>query len=539
MPKTYSDLSDYLYNEDPDMSDVFRDINMESILQTRGKSGVTLLRPVDDSFRRKLINGALGDPDERKTTVMHVGALVLPLNLKSAEDFNLNRNMLRNEIRQVVEISSVKNGIITFANGSTAVRNNSFKDSSKENNINVYDLKGNGLPIDAPAAKRAERTVGGSRRSATRGGYEIEQSRASKDLRFNIAVQVENMYANDRLSGNRSNSFIEITYSLVYFILTRLGDDARNNIFLNKLAPLISYQEIDFYLFIEPHATHQEDEYLVPTSVIAEWWREHTDNGVVGYSVRKIQTIIDGVISKQKSDAAAVYAGEKIRLNILHEIQAMRDAVIDDGARYAVNSVIAQYKTFCETNSIGRIHNVLPSGLANRYRENPVRKMMEDELRYVTYKLFRRFNSGDFVKDTYKEVLGMIGNYMHGKPTESSLRLLNPKKIEFSVDAGAHIGETCSFVQSTNYMFISLTKAESQYVNKELYGSTERPDKESENIWNTTLDLHERMGTLVDSRPSADTNEKVKDLLESYYKTDKSKLDPKMRGILDEMFARK
>lgn len=542
MPKTYSDLSDYLYNEDPELSEVFRDLSMESILQSRGKVGVTLLRPVNKQFRAQLINGALGDPDERKQTIMLVGALVIPLNLKSAEDFNLNKTVLQNGIRQVVELSNVKGGVITFANGSTAVRNPTFNDSSKERNINVYDITGNGLPIDSPAAKRIERSIKGPRRATAKGGYEIEQSRASKDLRFKISVQIENIYSNDKINGSRSNAFIETAYSLVYFILTRCGDDVKNTVFLGRILPMISYQEIDFYFFVEPHATHQEDDYLIPTSIIAEWWREHTDTGVVGFSVKNIRTIIDGIISKQKSDSVAIYGGERTRRQLLHEIQSMRESVIDEGARYAVNSVIAQYKVFAETNSIGRINNVLPLSLANRYRQNPAKKMVEDELRYVTYKIFRRFNTGEFIRETYKEILGMIGNYMHSTPSESLLKLLNPKKIEFSVDAKAHIGETCSFVQSTNYMFISLTHAESQYINQELYGKTERPDKESENIWNTTLDLHERMGTIMDSRPTqgpSDTNEKVKDLLESYYKNDKSNLDPKMRGILDEMFGRK
>lgn len=543
--KSYSSILNYLENEDPDIAGVFKDCCVEYIISTRNKSGVTFLRPVDQKFRDMLIDKSLGEPNDKMEAIKLIAALVIPMNLKSAEDFNLNKLIIQNGNRQTIDISSVRAGVVTFGNGSTATKDAKFKDASQGNNISIYDLKGSGLPIDAPEAKRLERAVKRNPRGSTKGGYEIEQERANKDLRFQISTQAENIYARDKLAGKRTNAFLEYAYSLIYFILTRGGDDAKNDIFLSRMLPYVSYQEIDFYFFVEPHATHSEDEYLVPTSIIAEWWREYVDNGGVnGFNMRNIRGAIDNILKGQKSDSAALYAGEKMRKRLLDEIQNMRNDVIEEGARYSVNSVLKQYRAFAESNTIGGIKNVMPSWLAHRYHANPARKLLEDELRYVTYKIFRRYDTGDFVRDNYAEVLGMIGNYMHTKPTEEKLKLLNPRKIEFSVDANLNIAETCSFVQSTNYMFISLTGAEANYVNDKLYGQTERPGRESENIWNTTLDLHERMGTLVESRPSrtqdapnpASNDEKVKGMLKQIYKTDKANLDPKMRGILDEMF---
>lgn len=536
--KSYPSILEYLENEDPVLADVFRDCCMENMLSSTRRSGVTLLRPVDDSFRKKLVEGSLGDPTEKKMAAKHIAALIIPINLRNAEDFNLNRSMLQNGIRQMVEVTSVKGGVITFANGSTASKDNRFKDASKDSNLNIYDITGNGLPLDAPAAERSARPTRGGGNSSKRGGYEIEQSRINKDLRFKIAVQIENIYSRDKMSGKRSNAFVECAYSLVYFVLSRCGDETRNNIFLGRMLPYVAYQEIDFYFFIEPHATQQEDDYLVPTSIIAEWWREHNEGGIEGFSMKNIRQTIDGIISNQRSDSAAIYGGDKVRKHLLDEIQNMREVVTESGVRYAVDSVIDQYKKMSTTNSIGNIKHVFPSNIASKYRSNPIRKLMEDELRYVTYKIFRRYDSGGFVRDNYENILGMIGNYMHSAPSEANLRILNPNKIELSVDARSNVSEACSFVQSTNYMFIPLTQTEAAYVNEEMYGKTTRPDIESENIWNTTLDLHERMGTLVDSRPTSNANEKAKQMLENLYKNDASNLDPKMKGILDEMFRK-
>src|SRR6185369_11003667 len=120
--KSYSSILNYLENEDPAIAGVFKDCCMEYILSTRNKSGVTFLRPVDQKFRDALVDKSLGDPNDKLEAAKLIAALVIPVNLKSAEDFNLNKAIIQNGNRQIIEISSVRAGVITFGNGSTAMK---------------------------------------------------------------------------------------------------------------------------------------------------------------------------------------------------------------------------------------------------------------------------------------------------------------------------------------------------------------------------------------------------------------------------------
>src|SRR6185369_13468401 len=71
------------------------------------------------------------------------------------------------------------------------------------------------------------------------------------------------------------NVFIESAYSLLWYVMNK--EEYYNDVFLGKMLPYVSHREIDFYFFLEPHCIKQsENDYLVPTKIIAEWWREKT-----------------------------------------------------------------------------------------------------------------------------------------------------------------------------------------------------------------------------------------------------------------------
>jgi len=535
--KSYNRILDYLENEAVDFADAIKNCCIEYLLSPSKKRGITLLLPTSDILRSRIYSLSEGSPEDKQLAVRMISALVIPLNLKNTEDFTTNKDILQNSLHQVIEVRNIDEMCVEFMgddNSLIAKKDLQFRDASRDGILNVYELTSDaGMPLDSPPAPKIEtriraQTVASKPRIKKRDIsnaiiFTDYDSRRAHQLRSQISMQVENMYARDMVSvmngksplhPYNENVFIESAYSLLWYVMNK--EEYYNDVFLGKMLPYVSHREIDFYFFLEPHCIKQsENDYLVPTKIIAEWWREKTIA-----NTKEIYKAIDVHLTRQ----------QPVAMQNTCPLYKDRNAIMAtiDESRYQIETAATMPSGVCTNitastiiSEYTKIANIWPPPIAELYKRNKYRKLLEDELRYIAFKQFSKLNN-KFDLGDYEEWLAVIANYMHQEPSEKKLRLLKIDKTDQSIDPKDMIREMCTFVQSTYYMFIPMTFEETASFNGKFNGTNERPDVDvSEAIWNIHYDAHVNR-----RKPSAVSNEHVGGMLKMLYENQKNEMSP-------------
>ncbi len=340
-------------------------------------------------------------------------------------------------------------------------------------------------------------------------------AKKAHQLRYQISTYVENEYARN----TNNNSFISHTYSLLYYVMNK--DEYYEEIFLHRMLPYVSHTEIDFYFFIEPHRIRQyDDDYLIPTDIIANWWAEKSDNNTLSLHSADTYKLIDMHLDKPIKKTT-----QNERTEIIAAVDECRYKVELNGPITITDAIIKQYIKAAETNSIGKINNIWPTHIASLYKKNKYKKPIEDEIRYIAFKQFTKIQN-KFDVNEYWEWISVIANYFHQEPSEKKLRLLRPSRN--IIDPGDTIREICTFVQSTYFMYTPMTKEESLNYD----GVTDRPDVDiCKDIWNIHLLAHNRMSVPQIIKLS-NLSASVISWMRAMYEQQKNDLDPLLKNEL-------
>lgn len=524
--KTWCRISDYVETVDPELAEILRGtcVNM-SLDSLRGKPGVTFLMPQDKALRKKLADLAFSDKVEDATKAGDMlNAMIIRDVFKSPSDWMAKRDDIPNSLMpaQHVEIENASGKEVTFKSGAKAVLDERFKDASKKGNLAVWLLVSGEIPVttDKPAKMKYQKI----KPKGKIGSYDVTPDHAA-NLRFKIAVAVENMYMLDRVQRNmgrdvvgaghiydyadktksfsqrQRNLYLEHTMSLVNFIMNVRNDHV---LLCNKVLPLISFQNIDFYYLIEPHKNMAPDQYLIPTSIIQDWW--------VNRPSFNLQEVIDkvGQCMNDPKSSAAIYKDKKAVILAIDAVRKHINRSIESRPREAPQLIAEVYKTLCEQNKIDDIENVFPDELIAYYRAEPGLKLMQDELRYLTYLMFEKLeNSIDFDRHAFETIVNLIAEYMHSVTAderERSLKLLNKNTIRYLIQPTEKVHEIKIFINSTHFIYVPLGPNDMR--NYPLKNVIVRPDpSDLGGIWNIDLAMlskHKRLAT-DDDKQAMDT----------------------------------
>lgn len=138
-------------------------------------------------------------------------------------------------------------------------------------------------------------------------------------------------------STNQKNAFITATYSLLYHVMNK--DEYYEDVFLGRMLPYISHSEIDFYFLLEPHRIqHSEDDYIVPTIVIEDWWKNFSSNTT---AINDIYNLLNKHLSDPISNIKSLVYINRIKL--LSTIDECRYAVESNKTVSVADVVVKQY----------------------------------------------------------------------------------------------------------------------------------------------------------------------------------------------------
>lgn len=489
--KTHCRIQDYIEAADPEFAEIIRGTCSDMALgSTKGKPGITFLLPQDKSLRKKIADLAYSDKieDANKAGDM-INAMIFRDVFKSTSDWVSKKDDIPNSLfpAQHVEINTASGKEIIFKSGAKAVLDENFKDSSRKSNLAVWLLTTGEIPVttDKPATlKYAKRPRANG--SAKTGAYEMTSER-SKSYRSMIALEVEKEYANYRRdlnpfsqTGQKRNVYNEYTINLINYILNVVND---SHLVYDKLLPLISFDVTDFYLLVEPHKFGGD--YLISDTLIREWWdqrdKHHCNQQNIAAQIENL--LLNG-------SGCLVYSDRVGVLKAIDEVRTKLQQNILYKPRQCIDEIKKFYNELESENTINGRGPILPPGLHKYYKSEPGLKFIQDEVRYLTYGMFKMSELDPlFDLQRLNNDLNKIAESLFYDQTGNKMpQLLNKAKIEAFINPTHQITEINMFVNSTMFLYIPMTKSEAS--NLEQKYSVKRPNPENIVIWNMSKDLY-------------------------------------------------
>lgn len=517
--KTWCRITDYVESVDPELAEILRgtcvDLSLNSL---RGKAGITFLMPQDKALRKKIADLAYSDKAEDASKACDMlNAMIFRDVFKTPSDWMNKRDDIPNSLLppQHVEIENATGKEVIFKSGAKAVLDERFKDSSKKGQLAVWLLVSGEIPVTTDKPAKLKYQNKGVKSKGKTGSYEVSSAHAD-NLRFKIAVAVENMYMMDHVQHNMGrniigggkdystcprNLYLEHTMSLVNFIMNVRED---MDLLCNKVLPLISFQNIDFYFLLEPHKEGPPDSYLIPDAIIQDWWTNKP--------AFNLPEVIDqvGKCIETTQNGAAIYKDKNALLLAIDAERQKLNQVLESRPRNIVEAISKVYDELCEHNKIGSVSNVFPEPLAAYYHSEPGLKILQDELRYLTYLRFERLESApDFDRYDFEQIINAIAEGMHSLTADErkhNLKLLNENSLRFLIQPVEKIQEIKVFVNSTHFLHVPLSPNDIQ--NYPVKNVIINPNPaELSGIWNidaAMLSKHKRLATDSD-KPAMST----------------------------------
>lgn len=475
MSKQYSDVMSYLEDTDNDMAQVIKDCCVEYLFNPRNKPGITLLLPdkkTNAAIRNQLIeNSSSIEVEDKMQAARQLAALVIFDNLSSPDVFKSHADHIPNGLNQHVPIDLVKStsNTIKFKSGCTAELDQRFKEQCSKKNFNIYILSNGAIGCDNPPINKNGsngNVTAGNRRKKTEDVPAAPKMWSDDDdndgenvaLRNKITKETENLYMSEMIQ--RSNRYrgkskyiqrdiyAEKVISLIGFILNCCSESAVNEILIGKILPLLSFDHIDFYIFVEPFSTGP---YLIPSDIIRRW-----NNYVETIDYERTLANIEKLYRK-----CASMPGMANRYKLQEAIDDLRSEITSTSDQRKLAEIINNtYSGALNDNKIGALGHLFTDQLYNMYKKNPFRKICQDEIRYLSHRLFESLEREQFDKDQYTLILEQIERYLSPDVTSKTLRLLNPTTLKHAIQPQDKILEIQSFINSKFFLYSPMSNEE-------------------------------------------------------------------------------
>jgi hypothetical protein len=523
--KTYCRIYDYIEHVDPDMASLLRGTCAEMILSSlRGKPGVTFLCPKDKAFREKLEKLAYSAKTEDAAAASDMlTACIIRDVVKTPAEWKSREIANSLYPPQIVEVASTSADEVVFKSGARAVLDKEFAKSSRNPKLAVWNLVSGELPVttDKPATRPPKGKVG---------GYAAIPVQTQTE-RYKIGLAVENAYALGRLNreagvgGARCCVYLDHVLSLINYVAHVRNDHA---LLQERIIPVVSFDKLDFYLLVEPHRT--SGQYLLDDGLIHEWWVNKEKHKFAPHS---IVALVEKTL--MAPNPAKMYSDRPALLDAISAVRRRVGQVISARPRSSVTEIAKVYEELEESNTIGGVGPVFPAALAQYYAADKGLKMIQDELRYLTFGSFGMLEANAFDLGAFHELTNMIGECLQAADNEarsSQHKLLGKSAVQYLIAPTGTIEEIRVFLYSTMFVFVPMTSADAS--NLKTKSSTQRPDPSNIVVYNIAKNLYARHDRLLPFDSATPANVDVVAALRSL---DINTLDPALREELKNKFA--
>lgn len=421
MTAKYRTFLDYLQINDPDFAEFIEENQVDNLLMVGRNKGMTLLLPSPKSkARTELLSLANSDKDEDVDLfVDKLSAMILVDCIKTPRELMEKRDDIPNMLDQRLEIAKMHGNDIFLANGSSISVDPNFQDGSKKQNLAVWLLKGNTLPVDWPKATKKYLKKTDKKND--------EQSKPKTNIRQKIATEVENQYMNELYTQmqygqkSKSNAYLDCVLSIVGFMIKRGYKDILHDIVI----PMMCFDKSDFYVLIEPYKACAP--YVIPDYLLIEW---HKSKKSVNYG------------------NTLNYINSMIKTNEMFEnIDKARISL--SRARIAPHNIATHV-----VKHYDKLMSMLSKPLQEFYRTG-ANKLYEDEFRYTIFKYFDALeNKQYFDRNVFNATIEMVRSYTEG----INMRPRLFKDLKQDLNKNEKIFEIRVFINSTMFFHVPLSE---------------------------------------------------------------------------------
>lgn len=227
---------------------------------------------------------------------------------------------------------------------------------------------------EAPSKKRAGKGArrGGLEDDDIYGGYAAP---SEPSLRFKIALAIEQECLSYAMRANNSRSLpphIDAVWHFVRFLQTN-----DREILYERVLPLISFRNTDFYAIFEPHSgdgVGGQDE-LIPDEIIEKWWGiyQYASDSSMGNYRRTVNVLREN--APPEMCRFAIYK-PSARINLANVVEDVRLDV------NTTATLVKAYTDFASGNKVSNVGHVYPQALASHFAALPWLKAAHDELAF-------------------------------------------------------------------------------------------------------------------------------------------------------------
>ena len=491
--KSYCSVADYLSAKYVDFYQALVDTCSVPALG----GAVTVVVPADSALKKiqEKIND--GSPEAIKAARDHLLAHVFDGALKNGDDFKSNVVNNRMMSPKNAVATKVSNTLVKLKIGTGEVQielDGGFNDATRRGAA-VWKAKGD-MPTDGAAAVR--RRANDSKKT---GGYSVSDYGTQND-RFKIGVAVENIASMQIASKTPAVAFCNAVYSLAKYVHSQ-----DPSTYYARVLPNITHTPGDFYILVEPHSVGSQ--YLLDDGMINGWWASYDRSG------RPVdRSFIDNTLKEAPRDLAAIYGERNKVIGAIAALRSDGSAKVGGSGNNGANKIIEIYKQVAGTNSIGDVSKVFPAELAEIYKSSPMRRMIEDDVRYyvdcaieVLYRSMAGRKASDQLQDL-DYLFNVVGETLHSMNDP----IVVSKLISSIIHPTEQLGEVGIFVRSSFFMSIPLLPEETSHLsNCETYVKCPSYDEMFLNAAGREVVRHQRVVRAADT----ETVDKMISLLES------------------------
>lgn len=148
--KKFCKITRYIEQIDGELSQMISDLCLDRLFIPRGINGITFLYPKEKSYRRDIINSAYSDNPEKAIQMLE--SLIILDYLPRPGDFVLKKDDIPNSLRQKIEVTSADSSSVKLTCGSILKLDPRFAPIGRGENVAVYHLTGNQIPLNGEKA---------------------------------------------------------------------------------------------------------------------------------------------------------------------------------------------------------------------------------------------------------------------------------------------------------------------------------------------------------------------------------------------------
>jgi hypothetical protein len=502
----------------------------ESLLHRR-LTGVTLLFPVDEKYRKGLLDkleSGTASSEDMENLQMEISTLIMPEAVKDGSDLvSSARNKkapepivgpLGNWLGEIYTFEKkgssyiVKVGndeIGTISNQPPSdVKVNTFYQSRYQLEFSVWFLTFNDkarFPYDKNSPQkykfkptRANKGTGDGGAGVT-GGHEsyINQLISTNNSRFAIAKQLEADYAKCMYLDKckvRHPYLIAVTSLLNYLRIKK------NDVY-NYVLPVLDYDPIiSFYILVEPYKT--VGKHFISNEDLFE-------NGGYWAQVQLCKSPKDEYLShfENKFNVSGGFFSEQPR--VLAAIQDVRSTIFEiKSYSTLVSRVRAAYTSF-SAGTVKGVDHILPS---QSVREKDVdRKLWQDEFRFnIAAAIKCLVHRGKFDIGEFEMLIQRIQCGWKGNDYKSDLVVVC-EDTKYKIITQAELGLLVGFICSTDFLYIPVS---AQNIGVESRSRSDDADGSDYSVYNRNYEVRKMLDELLcDQCDLAKVSQEISDIM--------------------------